>query len=118
VAVTPASTARGDRLPVAFTFRPSAGDYRKGWISEISPHDAMPVDDVAYGKVPAGDKLPVYFAGASPSLERALVSDPMVDLHTGAVAAISALDQGMERENIVGRGRFEVHAPVLPDCDA
>ena len=80
----------GERLPVALTFHPSAGDYRKGLLFEISPHDAMPVDDVAYGKVPAGDKLPVYFAGTSPWIERALVSDPMVDLRMGALAALGA----------------------------
>ena len=80
----------GERLPVALTFHPSAGDYRKGLLFEISPHDAMPVDDVAYGKVPAGDKLPVYFAGASPWLERALVSDPMIDLKTGTLAEMAS----------------------------
>ena len=28
----------GERLPVALTFHPSAGDYRKGLLFEISPH--------------------------------------------------------------------------------
>ena len=80
----------GERLPVALTFHPSVGDYRKGLLFEISPHDAMPVDDVAYGKVPAGDKLPVYFAGASPWIDRALVSDPMIDLRTGSLAEMAS----------------------------
>jgi hypothetical protein len=79
----------GERLPIALTFHPSAGDYRKGLLFELAPHDAMPVDDVAYSKVPAGDKLPVYFAGASPWIDRALVSDAMVDLHTGSVAELA-----------------------------
>ncbi|WP_438018025.1 VWA domain-containing protein [Sorangium sp. So ce315] len=52
----------GERLPVVLTFRPSPGDYRKGLLFELSPRDAMPVDDVAYGRVPAGDKLPVFLA--------------------------------------------------------
>jgi hypothetical protein len=79
----------GERLPLPLEWSPSPGDYRKGLIFEISPHDAMPVDDVAYGKVPAGDKLPVYLAGASPWIERALTADPLVDLHTVTVAELS-----------------------------
>ncbi|MEO7329227.1 MAG: VWA domain-containing protein, partial [Minicystis sp.] len=79
----------GERSPVELTFHPSPGDYRKGLLFEISPHDAMPVDDVAYGRVPAGDKLPIHFAGSSPWIERALVSDPMIDLHLGKVEALA-----------------------------
>jgi hypothetical protein len=80
----------GERLPMPLEFRPTPGDYRKGLIFEISPHDAMPVDDVAYGKVPAGDKLPVYLAGASPWVERAIAADPQVDLRTGTVADLTS----------------------------
>lgn len=79
----------GERSPVELTFHPSPGDYRKGLLFEISPHDAMPVDDVAYGRVPAGDKLPIYFAGSSPWIERALVSDPMTDLRLGKVEGLA-----------------------------
>ncbi len=78
----------GERLPLPLEFRPTPGDYKKGLVFEISPHDAMPVDDVAYGKVPAGDKLPVFLAGASPWIERALAADPLVDLRTGTVAEL------------------------------
>jgi hypothetical protein len=58
-------------------------------IFELSPHDMMPVDDVAYGRVPAGDKLPVYLApaDASPWIRRAIASDPMVDLRAGELGA-------------------------------
>ena len=80
----------GERVPVELSFYPSPGDYRKGLIFELSPRDAMPVDDVAYARVPAGDKLPVYLAGASPWVERALASDPMVDLHAVTVAELAA----------------------------
>ncbi|WP_437761839.1 VWA domain-containing protein [Sorangium sp. So ce764] len=96
----------GERLPVVLTFRPSPGDYRKGLVFELSPRDAMPLDDVAYGRVPAGDKLPVFLAsagkegpggdaqGAQPGapsggsvwLERALASDPMTSVTSGALA--------------------------------
>ncbi|WP_437327326.1 vWA domain-containing protein [Sorangium sp. So ce381] len=94
----------GERLPVVVTFRPSPGDYRKGLVFELSPRDAMPLDDVAYGRVPAGDKLPVFLASAgrgqggeppgtqagAPSggsvwLERALASDPMTSVTSGAL---------------------------------
>jgi hypothetical protein len=79
----------GERLPVELNFYPSPGDYRQGLIFEISPHDAMPVDDIAYGRVPAGDKLPVVYAGDSPWIERALASDPLVDLHRSKVADLA-----------------------------
>ncbi len=78
----------GERLPVPLEFLPTPGDYRKGLIFEISPRDAMPVDDVAYARVPAGDKLPVFLAGASPWIERALAADPLVDLRTGTLAEL------------------------------
>ena len=76
----------GERKAVQLGFRPTPGDYRKGLVFEISPHDAMPVDDVAYARVPAGDKLPVFLAGASPWIERAVLADPMVDVKAGSVA--------------------------------
>ncbi|KYF95467.1 hypothetical protein BE20_45405 [Sorangium cellulosum] len=95
----------GERLPVVLTFRPSPGDYRKGLVFELSPRDAMPLDDVAYGRVPAGDRLPVFLAsagagrgdpgaGAQPGaasggaawIERALASDPMTAVTSGGLA--------------------------------
>ena len=86
----------GERQPVLLAFTPAPGDYRKGLLFEISPHDAMPADDVAYAKVPAGDKLPVFLAGASPWIERALAADPLVALRAGTVAELS---QGTAVEN-------------------
>ena len=83
----------GERLPVVLTFHPSRGDYRRGLAFEISPHDAMPVDDVAFGRVPAGDKLPVLLASPadpSPWLARALASDPAVDLSQASIASLAA----------------------------
>ncbi|MFO0589812.1 MAG: vWA domain-containing protein [Polyangiaceae bacterium] len=83
----------GDRLPVVLTFYPVRADYRRGLAFEISPHDAMPVDDVAFGRVPAGDKLPVFLAAPgdpSPWLARVLESDPAVDLTQGTVASLGS----------------------------
>jgi len=80
--------APGERRAVQLDFHPTPGDYRKGLVFEISPHDAMPVDDVAYARVPTGDKLPVFLAGTSPWIERAILADPLVDLKSGTVAEL------------------------------
>jgi hypothetical protein len=75
----------GERAPVVLTFAPTPGDYNKGLLFEISPRDAMPVDDVAYARVPAGQKQPAVLVTnqKSPWWERALSSDPLVDLFKG-----------------------------------
>jgi hypothetical protein len=85
----------GERLPVVLTFTPTPGDYRKGLLFEISPHDALAVDDVAFGRVPAGDKLPVMIASsdgnsASPWLERVVLADPMVSVFKVTIASLSS----------------------------
>jgi hypothetical protein len=81
------------RLPVVLTFNPAEGDYGTGLIFDISPHDGMAVDDVAYGRVPAGRKLPVVLASAgepSPWLRRALVSDEDAEVRAGALSQVLA----------------------------
>jgi hypothetical protein len=82
--------APGERQPVVLAFHPSAGDYRRGLVVELAPHDAMPVDDVAYARVPAGEALPVYLASPDdkPSawMERALLADPRTEVHRGTTA--------------------------------
>jgi hypothetical protein len=53
----------------------------------------MPVDDVAYGRVPVGRKLPVVVAAAdepSPWLLRALVSDPEAAVRTVPLSELGA----------------------------
>jgi hypothetical protein len=80
----------GEKLPMPLEWTPSRGDRNKGLVFEIAPHDAMAVDDVAYGKVPAGDALPAFLAGTSPWVERALLADPRVDLRTGSIAELVA----------------------------
>ncbi|MBK8253459.1 MAG: BatA and WFA domain-containing protein [Polyangiaceae bacterium] len=115
----------GERLPVVLTFFPTRGDYRRGLAFEISPHDAMPVDDMAYGRVPAGDKLPVFLAAPgdpSPWLYRAIAADPAVDLKTGSTSSLSAAG-GVEVDSFVvvdgacpdnppGADLFIVHPPA------
>ncbi|MSP23772.1 MAG: VWA domain-containing protein [Myxococcales bacterium] len=71
----------GEKLPVVLTFRPTPGDRGMPLVVELSPPDALAVDDVAYGRVPLGRSLPVVLASAGePSswLERALRADPDV----------------------------------------
>jgi hypothetical protein len=75
----------GERQPVVLTFNPAPGDIGQGLIVELSPRDDMPADDVAYGRVPSGARLPVVFAsvagsGGAPWIERALRSDPLIEL--------------------------------------
>ena len=73
----------GERAPVVLSFQPTSGDIGQGLLVELSPHDAMPVDDVAYGRVPPGAQIPVVYAAAgkrSAWLERAFRSDPHVEL--------------------------------------
>lgn len=82
----------GSKLPVVLTFNPAEGDYGTGLIFDIAPHDALPVDDVAYGRVPAGRKLPIFVGAeggeASPWLLRAMVADPDADVREGTVAEL------------------------------
>lgn len=91
--------APGERRAVQLDFHPAPGDRNKGLVFEISPHDAMPADDVAYARVPAGDQLPVFLAGASPWMERALAADSMVELRAGTMADLGAA--GFDRDTFV-----------------
>jgi len=84
----------GERQPVLLDFLPAPGDYRRGLIFDIAPHDKMAVDDTAYARVPAGDKLPVVYAApdpekASPWIERAIVSDPATTLKKVALGELA-----------------------------
>jgi hypothetical protein len=84
----------GERSPVVLTFHPAPGDIGQGLVVEVSPPDAMPVDDVAYGRVPPGARIPVVFAtsGArSPWLERAFRSDPHVELLEASASNIESV---------------------------
>jgi hypothetical protein len=85
--------APGEKQPTVLTFHPTPGDYRRGLIIEITPHDDMSIDDVAYARVPAGDTLPVYLVSPdgkpSPWLARAFAADRGAAVH---VAALSELE--------------------------
>jgi hypothetical protein len=63
-------------------FEATASDAGMGLVVELSPHDALPVDDVAYGRVPPSRKLAAVMAPAHHSawFERALLADPELEL--------------------------------------
>jgi hypothetical protein len=76
------SLGPAERAPVVLSFDAAPGDVGKGLELELSPHDALPSDDRATARVPAGQKLPVVIAPktASPWLTRAFSTDPNVEL--------------------------------------
>jgi len=85
----------GERAPVVLSFASTPGDWRKGLVVDISPHDAMPADDVAWGRVPPGDTMPVVIAaadGARPSawLERVLAADPRAKVERATMSQLLA----------------------------
>jgi len=83
----------GERSPVVLSFEAMPGDIGQGLFVELSPRDAMSVDDIGYGRVPAGAQIPVVIASAgkhSPWLDRAFASDPHVELMSSSVANLSS----------------------------
>jgi hypothetical protein len=81
----------GERAPVVLGFEPAPGDAGAGLIVELSPHDALPSDDRAYGRVPSGAKLQVVMAPSKGNawVARALASDPNVDLLGASLAGLA-----------------------------
>ena len=71
-----------DKMPVVLTFSPAPADAGKGLLVHLAPGDAFPLDDDAYGRVPAGHRMPVTVASreAYSWTLRALESDPDIDL--------------------------------------
>jgi hypothetical protein len=84
--------APGERVPVVLGFEPAPGDAGAGLIVELSPHDALPSDDRAYGRVPSGAQLQVVMAPAKGNawVARALGSDPNVELLGTSVAGLAS----------------------------
>jgi hypothetical protein len=83
----------GEKTPIVLTFEPARGDLGSGIVVELSPNDAVPVDDRAYGRVPPSRKLPVVMAPAADAsswLGRALAADPDVDLAGTSVEALGS----------------------------
>ncbi|MBX3126965.1 MAG: VWA domain-containing protein [Polyangiaceae bacterium] len=91
----------GERAPVVLAFEPTAGDRDAGLLVELSPSDAMPRDDVAFGRVPAGRTFPVVLApaGGNPWVQRALLADP--DVQLSGVALDQLATAGVPPEALV-----------------
>ena len=72
----------GEKSPVVLTFEPRTEDQGVGLTVQLSAGDALPIDDVAFGRVPAGHKMPVTLASRAPYswFARALEADPGVAL--------------------------------------
>lgn len=62
-------------------FEPGPLEYGKGLTMQVSPGDALAIDDVAYGRVPHSRKMPVVHAALGYSwIARALDADPDLDV--------------------------------------
>jgi hypothetical protein len=93
--------APGDKQPVVLTFQPRPEDHGAGLTVSLSPGDAEPVDDAAYGRVPAAPRMPVTVvadAAATWTL-RALEADPDVELRHVAPAELPTVN--LDPESLV-----------------
>jgi hypothetical protein len=72
----------GQKAPVVLGFEAAPNDAGTGLLVELSPHDALTVDDSAFGRVPPSRKLTTITSPAhhSPWFERALLADPDLEL--------------------------------------
>jgi hypothetical protein len=72
----------GQKAPVVLSFEAAPTDAGTGLVVELSPRDALAVDDRAFGRVPPSRKLTAVAspAHASPWVERALLADPDLEL--------------------------------------
>ena len=72
----------GQKAPVVLGFEAAPSDAGTGLVVELSPHDALSIDDSAFGRVPPSRKLLTITSPAhqSPWFERALLADPDLEL--------------------------------------
>jgi hypothetical protein len=72
----------GQKAPVVLGFEAAPADAGTGLLVELSPHDALSIDDSAFGRVPPSRKLTTITSPAhqSPWFERALLADPDLEL--------------------------------------
>jgi len=115
-----------DKSPVVLTFSPDAIDYGKGMTVELSPPDALVIDDKAYARVPEGHKMPVTIASKVDYswIMRALDADGDVDLQKLNLAQLATVNidpealvvvEGACPESIPGRDVLIV-APPEGNC--
>jgi hypothetical protein len=82
----------GQKAPVVLGFDAAPTDAGAGLVVELAPHDALAVDDSAFGRVPPNRKLTVVASPAhqNPWFERALLADPDVELLGAPLAELAA----------------------------
>lgn len=83
-----------DKAPVVLTFEPKTSDHGAGIVVQLSPGDALAIDDVAYGRVPTGMKMPVTLASTADYswVQRALDADPTIDLRKLTVPQLATVN--------------------------
>ena len=118
--------APGDKLPVVLTFEPRPEDHGVGLTVSLSPGDAEPADDFAYGRVPAAPRMPVVVVADAPTTWtlRALEADPDVDLRHLTAAQLGSVNLDPESlvvlegvcPPIVSGGDVLVIAPPAGTC--
>lgn len=84
--------APGERTPVVLTFPADAALDGQALVVDVSPHDAMAVDDVGWVRVPPSDELSVWLlsnpgAKDNPWVERAFLADANVKLQKATIGA-------------------------------
>lgn len=81
----------GQKAPVVLGFEASPSDAGMGLVVELAPHDALLVDDSAYGRVPPGRKLTTIASPPhrNPWFERALLADPDLELLGAPLAELA-----------------------------
>jgi hypothetical protein len=116
----------GQKAPVVLSFEAAPSDAGTGLIVELSPPDALAVDDRAFGRVPPSRKLTAVASPAhqSPWVERALLADPDLELLGAPLAelATSNIDddafvivQGACPDKVPG-GDFVILNPPAGPC--
>src|SRR5581483_5729918 len=84
-----------EKVPVPLTFEPTKMDEGEGLEVRITTDgDALAVDDVAYGRVPQGAKMPVTLASNADYswVQRALDADPMVDMQRLSLSQLGTVN--------------------------
>ena len=82
----------GERVAQVLSFDVSPEDTGKGVVAELSPGDALRVDDQAVALLPPGPRLPVVLVPpeADPWLRRALAADSSVELYETTFDGLSS----------------------------
>lgn len=83
-----------EKVPVVLTFEPKREELGEGLEVRLSPGDALAIDDVAYGRVPQGAKMPVTLASNADYswMARALEADPMTDLQRLSLSQLGSVN--------------------------